>query len=141
MQFKAPPVAVPNHAQILRLSVTGKIQVAGVLNNQILPWLSASPARPFQMGLQHPLKIHRSIIEESIGRFEFSPVWKGLGRGSPGTGGEIGGDFHKAFIETWLAQIGKRKFLPGPLTSWLQSCCTHKPTGEEPTRRAAATPR
>jgi hypothetical protein len=139
MQFKTSSLTVSDYTQILSPPVTGKIQIAGVLNNQILSRLPTSQARPFQVGLQNPLKIHCRIIEESIGGFELSPVRKGLRQGPAGTGGKLGNDVHKAFITTWVAQFGKRKFLLGPLTSWLQSGSTHKPTGEEPTGCPAAT--
>jgi hypothetical protein len=84
------------------------------------------------MRLQHLLEVHRWIIKESIGSFEFGPLWKGLRQGPARSDGKVGGDFHKASIKTWLAQVGKCKLLLGPLTSRLQSGCTHKPTGEEP---------
>ena len=139
MQFKTPSLAVADHAQTLGLPVRGIIQVAGILNNQILPRLPTSQARPFQVRLQNSLKIHGRIIEESIGSFELGPVREGLRQRPAWIGGKLGGDVHKAFNTTWVAQFGIRKFVLGPLTSWLQSCCTHKPTGEEPKRRAAAT--
>jgi hypothetical protein len=140
MQFKTSSLAVSDYTQILGPSVMGKIQIAGVLNYQILPGLPACQPRPFQVGPQNLLIIHRCIIEEPIGGFEISPLRKGLRQGSPRVGGKLGGDVHKAFIKTWVPQVGKRKFLLSPLTSWLQSGYTHKPTGEEPRRRAAATP-
>src|ERR1035441_403979 len=140
MQFKTPAPAVADHPQILGPGVTGKIQFAGVLNNQILPRLPTSQTRPFQVGLQNSLKIHCRIIEEWIGGFELSPVREDLRQCPAWMGGKLGGDVHQAFTTTWVAQLGKRKFVLGPLTSWLQSGYTHKPTGEEPTGRAAATP-
>src|SRR6185369_10141041 len=130
MQFKAPFLTISDHPQILRLVVMGKIQQGGVLNNQILPRLPAVRARPFQVRQHNPPKIHRGIIEESVCGFELSPVREGLRQGPAWTGGKVGGDVHKAFATTWVAQFGKRKFILGPLTSWLQSCYTYKPTGE-----------
>jgi hypothetical protein len=119
--------------------VSGKIQIAGVLNHQILPRRSTGQARPFQVGLQNLIKIHCPIIEESIGGFELSPIREGLRQCPAGIGGKSGGNVHKAFAKTWVSQFGKRKFVLGPLTSWLQSCYTHEPTGEEPNARGAPT--
>jgi hypothetical protein len=56
----------------------GKIQIRGVLDNQILPRLPTAHARSFQVRLQDILKVHYWIIEESIGAFEFSPVRQSL---------------------------------------------------------------
>jgi hypothetical protein len=78
MQFKSSSLAISDDPQILGPSVTGKIQITGVLNNQIFPGLSADRPRPFQVGLYNPRKIHRRMIEEPISGFEFCPVWKGL---------------------------------------------------------------
>jgi hypothetical protein len=94
MQFKTPAPAVADHPQILGPGVTGKIQFAGVLNNQILPRLPTSQTRPFQVGLQNSLKIHCRIIEESIGGFELSPVREDLRQCPAWMGGKLGGDVH-----------------------------------------------
>jgi len=74
MQFKTPPLPIPYHTQILGPSVTRKIQVGGVFNQQILPRLSTPPACAFHVRGQYRLKIHLGIIEKAIGPFEFGPL-------------------------------------------------------------------
>jgi hypothetical protein len=51
----------------------------------------------------------------------------------------MGGDIHQSFGSTLITQWSKGELVLCPLFGRLQGCA-HKPTGEEPIRRAAATP-
>src|SRR5579859_5113176 len=116
MQLKAPALSVPNDAQILSSPMLRKIQISRVLQNHILPRLTTSPARSLPMGPLNIAKTHRRVLEKPIGTFKLSPICKCLRHGPSRVGCKFGGDVHKAFVTTWVAQFGKRKLFLGPLT-------------------------
>jgi hypothetical protein len=53
-----------------------------VLNDQILPGLLAGPARTFHVGGDDGLETDLALLEEAIGRFEFTPNREGLRQGA-----------------------------------------------------------
>lgn len=86
MQGKAAALAVADHAQIHGAAVLGKIQVRGVLDEQILARRMASLARALLVGLRHRGEIHGGMVKETIGGLEFRPVGAGLGQSAGGLG-------------------------------------------------------
>lgn len=132
MEGKAAALAIADHPQILGAAVPGKIQVRGVLDEQILPRRTASLACALLVGLGHRGEIHGGMVKETIGGLEFRPVGAGLGQSAVGMGGQPGGDRDQGLTQPGITQRSLRKLMAGPLGRREQGRITHKPLGEEP---------
>ena len=116
VQFETPRRT--DDPQTLGCTMPTVIQKGGVLDEQIVSGLAAGLASSFHMGRHYSLKAHSPLSKKTVGGFELGPILKSLRQYPTGTGGQMFGDIHQAFIATLIPQLGESKFILRPLSRW-----------------------